>query len=342
VPAGGGGGGGGMTDIERQNFLLSMIYQSKAFVGYRRLVDLFADGFKGSDGINAGSSSNYSLDTTNGRVSPTSTASTSYANTGGSGNRTASITASSTVTITGGTANSLIDGTKTGAGPAFFANSQTSGALTWDFGSGNAQFIDEIKIYLNSSTAGTNGTWAWEASNDNSSWTTIVSNFALTFTSGGDQSLTVPVSGATQTYRYWRMRLNGGTATTSAPYVDEIEFKLSSSAPAPAAMTLVTTAQTTDAARTKGRILIEYDDACGTCNAVTLNTDLTAEVTCNGGTNWASATLSSVTAYSGGSSQRKVAETADTTVTSGSSCAARLKTLNNKFLYIYGATNTVH
>ena len=63
-------------DLNRQNFALSSIYQAKVFGAYRRMVNFFADGYKGTGGVAAGSSSNYSVDTTNGRVSPSLGAST--------------------------------------------------------------------------------------------------------------------------------------------------------------------------------------------------------------------------------------------------------------------------
>jgi hypothetical protein len=71
-----------------------------------------------------------------------------------------------------------------------------------------------------------------------------------------------------------------------------------------------------------------------------LNTDLTVEVTCDGGSNWTSATLSAVT--SNGQGGRKVVETDDTACTPGASFAVRIKTLNNRQVPVYGVTLTVH
>ena len=53
-------------------------------------------------------------------------------------------------------------------------------------------------------------------------------------------------------------------------------------------MTLVTTSQTADATVSNGRVLIEFDNTA----APTLNTDLTVEVTCDGGTHWTTVTTS--------------------------------------------------
>lgn len=52
------------------------------------------------------------------------------------------------------------------------------------------------------------------------------------------------------------------------------------------------------------------------------------------GTNWAAAALSLVS--SNGPGGRYIAETADTACTAGTSIAARIKTLNNKNVAIYG------
>jgi hypothetical protein len=105
---------------------------------------------------------------------------------------------------------------------------------------------------------------------------------------------------------------------------------------APSNMTFVTTAQTADASVSNARVLLEFDN--GFSNP-TLNTDLTVEVTCNGGTNWTSATLSTVSNL--GQGGHKIVETADTACTAGTSFAARVKTLNNKYVPIFGISLTV-
>ena len=69
--------------------------------------------------------------------------------------------------------------------------------------------------------------------------------------------------------------------------IDEVTFL---SAPVSNNATIVTTAQTADASVSNVRVLIEFDNTA----TPTLNTDLTVEVTCNGGSNWASASLSAV------------------------------------------------
>lgn len=98
----------------------------------------------------------------------------------------------------------------------------------------------------------------------------------------------------------------------------------------------IAAAQTSDSSVSNARVLLEYDN---TANP-TLNTDLTVEVSCNGGTNWTAATLSPVTAYSQGG--RRVAETVDQACTPGTSFAARIKTLNNKNVPISVVAMSVH
>jgi hypothetical protein len=96
----------------------------------------------------------------------------------------------------------------------------------------------------------------------------------------------------------------------------------------------VTTAQTSDTAVAKNRVLLEYAP-----NTTIINTDLAVDVTCDG-TSWTAATLAAAgTAQAG----HNLAETADTTCSAGgSSFAARLKTFNNKSIQIFKTTVTAH
>ena len=150
----------------------------------------------------------------------------------------------------------------------------------------------------------------------------------------GTNGETFTVSGGINTataYRYHRIAINmtGGGAARVA------ELKLYAPG-SPNNMTLVTAMQGADATVSKGRVLIEYDNTA----APVLNTDLTVEVTCDGGAHWTAATLSAVT--SNGQGGRKVAESVDQACTAGTSFAARLKTLNNKNVPVYGLKVETH
>jgi hypothetical protein len=70
-------------------------------------------------------------------------------------------------------------------------------------------------------------------------------------------------------------------------------------------------------------------------DAITIGTDFTIEVTCNGGTNWHAA--GSYTNCGKGQSGRTVIETDEITCTSGTSFSARIKNLNNKNVATYKA-----
>jgi hypothetical protein len=65
------GGGGGLSDTDRRNVLLDRIYASKALASPQRRINSYSLGFKSSGGIDDGSSSNYTVDTTNGLLKPT-------------------------------------------------------------------------------------------------------------------------------------------------------------------------------------------------------------------------------------------------------------------------------
>jgi hypothetical protein len=333
VPAGG-GGGGGLADADRQNALLDSIYQAKLYGGYRRMINRFADGYKASDGINAGSSTNYSVNTGAGNVSPTSSAGSLIS--AGAG------TAIGDMTGAGGLAASF-DGTTS----ASFASSGTSyksastsgynNTIGKNWGTGVTHTVARFVVYASSDYgvlgAGGGGTVKLQGSNNGTTWVDLYTTPSAVLASGGtslDVSTGIDVSTA---YQYHRININGNGSNSTA--TAEVQFYDPGSTNN---MTLVTTTQTTDATVSYVRVLLEYDNTF----APTLNTDLTVEVTCNGGTNWASASLSAVTSYS--QANRKVAESVDQScgANTGTSVAARIKTLNNKNVPLYGTSLTVH
>lgn len=94
-------------------------------------------------------------------------------------------------------------------------------------------------------------------------------------------------------------------------------------------MTLVTTAQTLDASASVGKAILEIDPI----DTIALNTDLTVELSCDGGAHWTAGTLVNVGKGQGG---RTVLEAANVACTAGTSLQARIKTLNNKNVNVYG------
>lgn len=143
--------------------------------------------------------------------------STSYSNPGGSGDRTATIpvTASPGLVV-----NTLTRFVGVGASGTYFANARTSGWLQFDFGT--AKIINELKYYQSHNFS--QGTWQFEGSNDDSTWTAVGNTFEITgtaFVSG------TAFSSNTNSYRYYRLRKTGAGATSNAPWAYQFEFKIS-------------------------------------------------------------------------------------------------------------------
>lgn len=156
-----------------------------------------------------------------------SSCSTSYANPGGTGNRTSTITLiqNGAFTIFNNTpANTIIDGDTASNGRQFFRNGLvldgTTYWVTFDFGAGHTPTITESKWYQQDATA--QGTWQWQGSNDNSTWTNLGSTFALTSSA---TTISTTMSANTGSYRYYRMLGISGT-TSFAPWVYQMEFKI--------------------------------------------------------------------------------------------------------------------
>lgn len=341
-PLNGGGGGGaaaGMTDSERQNFGLGLIYQSKLFAEYRRLINIFATGFKGGsdalNGINTGSSANYLVDASGGKVTPTASSVSDQTATH-TGNTSGGNIASASTEYSGQPAWKAFDkvtGSGSGAG-TWVTNSVPTGWIQYQFASART-----IGIYTITSGNGyasrAPNTWTLKASNTGAftgEEATLDTRSGETSWSAGGQTRTYTIA-SPASFIYYRLIVTANNGDSTFLLIDEITL---TSAPAVNSMTLVTSAQTTDSNVSNGRILIEFSDTA----SPVLNTDLTVEVTCNGGTNWTTATLTAVTSRSQGG--RKVAESSDQACTAGTSFAARIKTLNGKSVPIYGISLTAH
>lgn len=150
----------------------------------------------------------------------------SYANTGGTGNRTAII-----MVIDGptpllnpqspNTDQSLVDGDTTSNGRNFFNGIPLDGVNTYivfDFGA--PALITESKYYQQLTTS--QGTWKWQGSTDNSTYTDIGSTFTL----GGVATQTITTMSAnTTSYRYYRLLGVSGSAN-GGPWIYQFEFKI--------------------------------------------------------------------------------------------------------------------
>lgn len=286
-----------------------------------------ADAFDDETGVDVKTNATY--DATNDWYVPAvSGGATSYSNTGGSGNRAASIAVTSSFTFTGGALGSILVDGNTSNNSIYLANDQTSGYIQFDFGAGNAKYIDELTVYQASSFMG--GLWSWSGSNDGSSFTVLKSGIDL---SSGTAAV-VPIPAHATTYRYFRLSVTGRSAGQG--YVNEFNFKVSSTAPSLQNMTLVSVAYPLASVPTTARMTlqtVEFD-------AATPNTDFVAEFSRDGGATWTAANLTLSPYLVVGNYKMYEAQPFSVTVQpSGSSMKWRARTLTNKNIAMSGVVS---
>jgi hypothetical protein len=304
-----------MSDEYRQASLLDRIYQSKAYGGYRRVMNTFADGFKNTDGV--GSLTGGSVNTGSGYVQATAAATIS------SNNPTSSASGLQTLTIMDRSWTLL-----NGATYAKFGVYMTAaGSVT-------------LKVVQRNSAGNYTVINAQTFSHPGGGFVdfTLTTPYAVPASGNFYVAAYVPVvaldyqSGAPLAF----IAGDAAVGSTSGSWTEQTGTAPSLRATTLPAISLTTGLQPTDSAVSNGRVLMEFDNSA----APVLNTDLTAEVTCNGGTNWVAAALAAVTSNS--QTGRKVAETADQACTSGSLFAARIKTPTGKLVPLYGLSVAVH
>lgn len=310
------GGGGSLSDTDRQNILLDRIYQAKSFGSYRRVLSAIAIGFADSSGIASGSSSNYSVDTSGKRLTQTASA--------------GSWISGGTPTMPlGGTAANINDNTSgttatTGAIGNLTAASVASRIIAKiDYGSN--QTVTKISVVNFTQSSGSGTLYGVYYSTDGTNWTQLGTDHTYS-----GVSLSFDETGSV-TARYIALVAPAvNFATITITMADLSGFGVGSTNN----MTAVTTAQTADATAANVRVLMEIDDAV----SPTLDTDLTVDVSCDGGSHWTAASLSSA---GRGQAGRLVVETVDQAcANTGTSIQARIKTLNNKSVPIHGVSLT--
>lgn len=205
----------------------------------------------------------------------------------------------------------------------------TSAAPEWakyDLGAGNEVALTRLRVFNGDNTTydRVNG-FTFAGSNDDSSWTTLhTDNIADTGANPTweDFDFTNVVA-----YRYYRFTIDSTHGGTTAGVAELEGLALN-----PQDLTLVSDAFTADSAPDTGRIHVQVMEN----EAITVNTDLTAEISRDGGTTWTTATLVLQETLADGT---KAYEDDDLDISgqpSDTSMKYRIKTLNNKDIEIHG------
>ena len=187
-------------------------------------VFIFAEGFTAGDSATlALTSGSWSFTPPTGarEWDATDTSTCQYANPGGTGDRRTGANAialtATGFTTGGGTATDILDGSL--ANSFWWQGGSSTTVLDFDFG--KARVITGFRWYQDN--GGSHGTWNWQGSNDNSTWTTIISNLTL-----GGAVKSSYLSTNTTGYRYYRLSPGSAQSTNSSPFDREIEFKIDS------------------------------------------------------------------------------------------------------------------
>ncbi len=221
---------------------------------------------------------------------------------------------------TWGSASAMYSGGTTSLNPESLTMGSNSMPWTFqiDFGSGNAQ--DIIKAGFHYGGYSGTRTGSFQHSDDASSWTDAAT---FNFTQSSDYTQTFSSAGS---HRYWRINLTAYSGSTYS-VINHVRFWRQL---ATADMTLISNALTASSAPSNGFITVQADPV----DAVTVNTDLTAEISRDGGTNWTAATLTAGSENGGFINYEGTCDISGQP--SGTSMKYRVKTLNSKEVRVSG------
>ena len=210
------------------------------------------------------------------------------------------------------------------------SNSSNDTFIGKDWGSGNTKTIKSVQVY-SSSTHNISGgssataTFTIQGSTDNFSSSTVdLGTGDLTINAGGNATLAA--TDLSTAYRYHRVKI---TTSSGSCGVGELIFteQIYNN------MTLISNAFTADSAPSNSIIGVQVVEN----ESITVNTDLTAEVSRDGGTTFTSCTLALKTSLAATST--KYYESASTDISSqpsGTAMKYRIKTLNSKNIEVHG------
>jgi len=275
---------GGATDAEKSNIMLNAFRISvNGGLSVQNMVDGVVDEFEDETGVDTSTSTNETYNATSDFYSSPGMH-PSYTNSGGTGDRTASITVAAFGTWGSTPTNGQVDG-NTGSNNGYPGPLNHDEILRFDFGSGASKVITEIKFYMNVTSS--EGTWRWYGSDNASSWATVGAQFTFQGSTAG--TINTSMSANATGYRYYEIRAEAGSQ--SGNEWREFEFKIDDYSVV-LNITLVSNATTALAAPDDANIVIWQEDV----DSVTLNTDLKAYASRDGGSTYTQITLSEDTA----------------------------------------------
>ena len=188
-----------------------------------------------------------------------------------------------------------VTGNESNAGAS--ASGTSEGWIIYDFGAGNAKTLTKTITYGRPTASGYGGyayanpslTATVYGSNDNSSFTSIG---AVSFTDGSSVTAQTITHSSTTAYRYIKTTMSGGGSIDR--YFTEIEhFHI----PDEPSGNYTSATQTAQSSVSSMGIVVLYKNQTGTA---TLNSDISVQLSANGGTNYTSATLVAGGTFSSG------------------------------------------
>jgi hypothetical protein len=307
----------GASAAEKTNIMVNAFNIAAAGgFAYLNMVDGVVDEFEDETGVDTSSSTNAGYDVTNDLYD---TAQSQISQSDGTriGNMTAG--AGLVAAFDG-------DNTKSGSEAARSENAVTTAYIGKDWGSGETKTVSGFKVWSSSNTGfdqdgNSTITLTLEGSTDNFSASVVNLGGITGFTDANETTQKDKLTGLTTStaYRYHRLKVTM-TTSTGEVCVAEVEFYKGGAGN----MTLLSNATTALAAPDDANIVIWQQDT----DAITLNTDLKAYSSRNGGTTYTQMTLAEVASLTTG---RILTGTVDI---SGQSSATAMKykieTLNTK------------
>jgi hypothetical protein len=185
----------------------------------------------------------------------------------GAGRRDWLIQVSTTCNITNGPITNLVNGRKANNNDSgVFCNSAESGR-EFKFVYPWAVLMDEFTWTQDS--AGTQGTWKLEGSNDDTTYADIVTGLNI----GGASAVDVHSFTNTTPYRYYRLTQTAGS-TTNSRWIQEVEFKVALDSALGGTIVGTTSYSNTDGSGNRSArmlMLLNVDTACGGSDVGNMN-----------------------------------------------------------------------